>query len=132
MANAIVAVGGKLQVDIASVFTDVVEIVSIQGPDIEVGTIDVTHLQSPNQFKEFIAGLGDGGTLVCEGNFTPAQYNTLYGFLRVTKPWRVILSNGSRFDANGHITMLGNGMPLEEEVHMPVSIKLTGKPTFTQ
>lgn len=132
MSLAIVGVGAKLQVDISSVYTDVVEIVSIDGPQIQVGDVDVTHLQSPNQFREFLPGLGDGGVLNMEANYTKAQMNTLYGFLRVTKPWRILFSDGSKWDLNGYINAISTTAPLEDESAMPFSIKVTGKPVFTQ
>lgn len=128
---AIIGVGAKIQVDISGTYTDIAEVVSIGGPDITVGDVDVTHLQSANAAKEFIAGLLDGGAVTMEANFTAAQYNTLYGFARSTKSWRITLSNGSKFDFSGHWNALGMQNPLEEEVQMPFTIKVTGKPTFT-
>lgn len=129
---AMLGIGGKLQIDLSGVYTDIAEVTAIGGPQITVADVDVTHLLSANQFKEFLAGWGDGGVLQCEANFTPAQLATLYGQIRVTKAWRMLFSNGSKWDFNGHLNALNTDNPLEEEVSMPFSIKITGKPVFTQ
>lgn len=129
---AILSAGAKLQVDIASVYTDVIQIMSIGGPQITVADVDVTHLQSSNVFKEFIAGFGDGGVVQLEAIYDKAQLATLYGFIRTTKVWRILFSDSSKWDFSGHINALSTDQPLEEEVGSPFAIKVTGKPTFTQ
>lgn len=132
MANAIASAGCKIQREIASVFTDVAEVVGIGGPQVTVGDIDVTHLQSPNQFKEFIPGWGDGGVVTIEANFTKAQLNSLYGTIRTVQNWKIVFSDLSNWAFSGYINAISTDTPLEEEVQMPFSIKVTTKPVFTQ
>jgi hypothetical protein len=43
------------------VYSTLGEIVSVGGPEIERETIDVTHMESPDKFREFIGSLKDGG-----------------------------------------------------------------------
>jgi hypothetical protein len=45
------------------------ELTSITGPSMKVDTIDVTNFTSPDNFREFIVGLIDGGEVGVEGNF---------------------------------------------------------------
>lgn len=44
-------------------FTTLGEIVSVGGPEVERETIDVTHMESPDKFREFIGSLKDGGEI---------------------------------------------------------------------
>ncbi len=128
---AVIGAGSKLQVSISSSLTDVAEVVSINGPQITFTDVDITNLQSANVFKEFMAGFGDGGTVVLDCNFTAAQMTTLYGMVRVTQVWRVLFSNASKWDFSGYINAISTDIPLDEEINMPISIKVTGKPTYT-
>jgi len=128
---AITGAGGKLQVTIASVLTDVAGVYSIKGPDITVDAINVSTLQSTNVFKEFISGFGDGGSVTLECRYTAAQFSTLYGLIRATQVWRVLFSDGSKWDFSGLLTAMSTDIPLEEDVTMPMTIKVTGKPTFS-
>ena len=42
-------------------FATVAEVTAISGPGISRDTIDATHMESPDRFREFVGGLRDGG-----------------------------------------------------------------------
>lgn len=54
------------------VFTSVLEVKKISGPDIKKDFLEVTHMESPGSYKEFIASLRDAGEVALECNFLPA------------------------------------------------------------
>jgi len=48
---------------------DLAELTSIGGPSMKAETIDLSTHDSSDQFREFVAGMRDGGELTVEGNF---------------------------------------------------------------
>lgn len=87
MTNAKHALGTQLQMsDGASppVFTTIASIVSITGPSISADTIDVTNMDSPGGWKEFIAGLIEGGEIGVEA-FLVADASQLAQFAQATE-----------------------------------------------
>lgn len=52
---------------------ELVEVVSFGLPDESTDEVDVTHLKSPNRYKEFIAGLTDRGSVEVTLNYVPGS-----------------------------------------------------------
>lgn len=61
---------GVLKVDIASTYTAIAQIRDISGPSLSADTIEVTH-RDGGGWKEFIAGLRDGGEVTFDLIFDP-------------------------------------------------------------
>ncbi len=57
------------------VFTSVGKVANIGGPEIAKDEIEDTTLDSPNNFKEFLSGLKDGGQVTFTVHYTPATAN---------------------------------------------------------
>lgn len=79
MTAAVKGVGTLLQVgDGASpeVFTTLSEVTSLSGPSIAAEEIEVTNMDSPNGFKEYITGLKDGGTVDFDCNWIKSTSQT--------------------------------------------------------
>lgn len=79
------ALGTKLSVDkngTATTFTDVGQVVSIDGPTAGVGQAETTHLQST--WKEFRPTIPDGGEISMEVEFDPTDTGAggTHGFLK--------------------------------------------------
>src|SRR5262245_7736439 len=55
------------------VFVALAEVISITPPSADVDQVDVTHMSSPNRFREFIDGLIDGGEFSFDINFIPGN-----------------------------------------------------------
>jgi predicted secreted protein len=53
--------------------TDVAEVTRISGVGINRETIEVTHLSSDNEWKEFIFGLKEGTDITIDYNFLPTN-----------------------------------------------------------
>src|SRR5690625_2086257 len=70
--NASIGYGSKYSIkDKGSTFTDLGEVVNIEGGSDDTDRSDVTHRQSPNRRREFIGGLIEGGEITVELNFAP-------------------------------------------------------------
>lgn len=61
----------------ASAFTVLAEIISITPPGMTRDTIDVTHLNSDDQFKEFIGSLAEAGEAQLTLNYIPSASDAL-------------------------------------------------------
>lgn len=129
--GAIVGAGAVLQLSIASVFTTITDITGLAGPEQSVGDIDVTNLLSPNVFKEYLPGWGEGGVVTIEGNYNHTQAAILYGTIRASQNWKMIFSDATYWTFTGYINAFSMDNPLTEQVTNPFSIKVTGKPVFS-
>lgn len=131
MAINVLGAGAVLQLNQSGTYGSLANITSIGGPEAECDDVNVTNLTSANMFKEWIAGWADAGLAEMEANFDPATFALIYSQLRIANAWRIILSNGSKWDFTGYLKRIKTDNPLEEQVTAPFAIKITGKPTFT-
>ena len=135
MTSAISAFGALLNWDTV----DLAELTNISGPSQSMDPIEVTSHDSADQFKEFIAGLHDGGEITLEGNFivgdttgqiamhTDFQATTVKTWILKWPGW----ASGPQFTGSGYITAFTWDFPHEGKVSFSVTIKITGKPVFT-
>lgn len=75
-SEAVIGYGTIIEVENAAgsgVFVELGEVTSITPPNDAVDQIEVTHMQSPNRTKEFIAGLSDPGEMSVEINHIPGS-----------------------------------------------------------
>lgn len=70
-------IGAKLRRLADSVYEDIAELQSIDGPSMSRDTHDVTTLDSQGGYREFIGGLRDGGTISVTLFYTLDGYETL-------------------------------------------------------
>jgi len=97
--------------------------------------IDATHMQSPDGYREFIAGLADPGEVTVEFNFIPNSpgYQALVAAqqARATVPFRVTYPTGSPATQvlfAGMVTGLDETVPVDDKATGSATIKITGKP----
>lgn len=124
---------GHSTVDAGS-FTTLAEVKNIGGPNPTVNKVDLTHLTSDDETEESTAGLIVPGVVDFVLNFTASVYNTLLGFLRLQKDWKITYPSGDYHEFQGYIV----GLPMEtpaadstESITVSVSVQITGLPTFT-
>lgn len=75
-SEATIGWGGEVHLstdNTATNLTELVEVVSFGLPDEDVDEVEVTHLKSPNRYKEFIAGLADRGSVEVTLNYVPGS-----------------------------------------------------------
>lgn len=100
MTEARIGWGGKLFVSTDNTeanLTQISEVRSVGFPQIEVDEHEVTHLQSPDKFKEYIGGLKDGGEFTATLNYVPlgASDLLLVDALSNTRKVRLIVPDDS-------------------------------------
>ena len=113
-----------------STITNLTDLIDADADGFKIGETKITHIASPNGFHEYTPGFGDGGTLSCTINFDKTTYNTLTGFARAIKWWKLAAPDGGNLSCRGFITELPFKVPDDDRITGTVKIKLTGKPTF--
>lgn len=117
-------------------YVTVSEVTSIEGPSITKDPVEVTHMESPDGYREFITGLKDGGEVSLEMNFVPGSAGMtllLAEFERSqASQCKIVLSTTPAyawtFDAI--MTSMGHATPLDDKMTTTVTFKITGKSTL--
>lgn len=115
-------------------FTFVAEPKSISGPGLSRDTVDVTHMNSPDRWREFIAGLRDAGEVTVECSFDPDGTdvtNWLADFSSDTPGYyKIVFPDATEWGFPALITSFETSDPNDGEMTASVTYKITGKPSF--
>ncbi len=102
---------------------------------LESEEIDVTDLDSPNDFKEFIGGFKDAGEVSLEGFMeTDATVVAMYTLAnsRSVEDWVVTYPNGAKWEFSGFVKSFKDMEKSVEGVAKYTSvIRISGAPTYT-
>lgn len=130
-------------------FTNIGNVISITGPSQTRDAIEKSTMDSTSKFREFIPGMLDAGETTFDVNYdgsAAGNANTLDGLLRNTNTamtfwinfWdgtsSTAISNftqHSYITAPGLMTALGHAIPFDDKITQPITIKLSGVPTFS-
>ena len=118
---------------------EIAEATNITGPSQSGDMIDVTSHDSPSAFREFVAGLRNGGDISIEGNFIkgdPGQIAMHTDFQAGTKRAWIIKLPGwvggvPQISGFGFVTAFDLTYPLEDKIGFSATVKVTGIPTLT-
>lgn len=132
--SKVVCKGTVLQQDIASVYTALAQLISIEGPGPEVETFDATALDS-GVGKEFdVTGYVDGGELSFDLFFDPALggHQNLTDLLTtpVVENWKEIFSDATAWPFSGILTGLSPTTDMGDALKASCAIKLDGLVTY--
>lgn len=111
---------------------------AINGIEVSIDTVDVTTHDSPDAYREFIAGLLDAGEVGLEGYYEPTDSTGQYAMMtdmnaRAVRQCVITFpsSTGTTWTFNGLITNLKIGdNPVDGAIPFAATIKVSGKPTF--
>lgn len=98
--------------------------------------IDITNHDSADQYKEYVLGLLDGGSINFSGNFLPANAGQTalitdhYG--RTSHTWIVTFPDAgdATFTGTGTVDSFQVSAPVAGKLSISGSIAISGKPTF--
>lgn len=117
-----------------AVFLELGEITAVTPPPMSRDTVDATHMQSPEKWREFIAGLKDGGEISMDLNFIPASETDVRLREAQTEdkpsPVEIEFPNGSVWSFKAFCTGYEPDVPLDDKMTATCTWKVTGKPTF--
>lgn len=115
---------------------EISELTRIDSLNITVETIDVTSHQSPDGYKEFIAGLTDGGEVSIEGNFISGDTNGQIGLAsdlnaKTIQDYAITFPDATTWAFKALVTAFRIGeADAEGKLSFSATLKVTGKPTL--
>lgn len=115
-------------------FTTIAQRVSIDGPEMSVGTADTTHLDSTAKTHRIT--IPDNGelelTIYYDPKDTTHQFCTGLMITPTQKNWQLVFSEGSIYQFNGTLTKWKpTGMEVESNLEAEATIKVNGVVTIT-
>lgn len=116
------------------------EVTNISGPGIEADDIDMTHMQSPDKYREYISGLIDGGQVDIELNYTADQSTTFMSLIGVSRVFGIEFADStstasadrSKFIFSGYEKSVGFELPLDDKISTTANFKISGKPVYVK
>ena len=126
-----------------SSWTYIGNLTGIGGPSLSMDTIDVTAHDSPDGFREYVAGVIDGGDISLEGNLVDSgsgeELTDLIDTREVIGFCVRFASSATSTDALNYDTWLFTGAmvgfetdaPFDDKIGFSASIKVSGKPYLT-
>lgn len=133
MTSAISAFGAKVNWN----SHDIAEVISISGPGESVDSLDVTSHDSTDEFKEFIAGLRDGGEVSFEANFKSTDTDGQIALHTDMQAGTARTCQITLPDSLGNIsgtaicTRWEMSFPVDGPARISCTIKYSGKPTLS-
>jgi predicted secreted protein len=114
----------------AGTYTSVgVEITSIQPPGYSRDAIDASHSSSPNEFREYIAGMMDAGEVEIEGNFVAAASDSIVTDLLAGKAeYQITFPNGVTWTFDAFFTSYQPNAPVDDKQTFSATMKVSGRP----
>ncbi len=134
MTNAAFAFGSTLQWNSQAV----AELTNVGTPTEKADTIDVTSHGSADGFREFLAGLRDGGEIAIEGNFYPGDTNgqiALHTDFQAGTSRAAIVTFPTAMACTWTATCIATAFqagpaPVDGKVPFTATLKITGKPVL--
>jgi hypothetical protein len=114
-------------------YTDIAQTVDLTGPEPEVGEINITNNDSPDNTKEYLPGMIEPGEMSFEVIYSSAQAEDLYTMFGdgLVHWFKETYPDGGSWTFPGFLNAFGSEAPTEDEaIRNTVGIKLTGKPVF--
>lgn len=129
----------KRETDTPDTYEVVANVTDISGPSREREAIEVTAHDSPDQYREFVKGLKDGGEVEITLNYDPgvAVIERLDDDFEEDdlRAYQVVIFPGTAdeytWDFDGLITANGDEFPHDDKMERTVTVKISGKPVLT-
>ncbi|MFC4333861.1 phage tail tube protein [Salininema proteolyticum] len=123
----------------AGAFVTIASIADISGPERSREEIEVTAHDSPDQYKEYVKGLKDGGEVTITLNYDPAQstHRDLDGDFEENAllDYQVVVLPGDAdeltIEFSGLCTSLSESYPVDDKMEMEATFRISGKATRT-
>ncbi|MFH9728305.1 phage tail tube protein [Streptomyces sp. NPDC017254] len=120
-------------------FGVIANVSDISGPSRSREAIEVTAHDSPDQYREFIKGLKDGGEVEITVNYDPTatSHTALDADFeeKDLRDYQIVILPGTddehTWDFSALITSIGDEYPTEDKMERSVTFKISGKPELT-
>jgi predicted secreted protein len=128
--------GTKLQLEIATVFTDIAQITGLTPPSMEMGTVETTHLLST--WREYVSTIPDAGEISFSIEYDPAHasHAALWTAFQggAVESWKILLTDtgAASIEFGGILTGFSwDEVTVDGIVTASISVKLSGEITIT-
>jgi len=109
----------------------IAEVLKFSGPNPTVDDVEVSNMDSVDNWKEFIPGFKDGGELTLDLNYLKAQITNLYAALAVADTFTLTLPDASTFVFGGYLKTINQETPHAEKITANATFKVSGEPVYT-
>ena len=135
-SQAAIGYGTVLEIALASTpstFIYIAETTSHTPPSFTDSTVEVTHMQSPNRTREFIAGLVDAGESSHEMNYIPGSATDAFvrSMAGQNLVVRLTFPNGRQMIYNAVRSGYEIDVPTDEGMTATLTLKVSGDPALT-
>lgn len=115
-----------------STYTQVAEVTNITWPGYVRDAVEVTFMDSDNQFREYIGGLMDAGEVTIEMNWVPSASDVIIAALTAstTGQFKITYNNAVNIVFKAIVTAYQPQSPLGEKLTASATFKVSGKPTW--
>ena len=117
-----------------AIYTEIGEVKSASKPNAQVDQVEVTHMGSPDQVKEYIAGLTDFGEVSLTMNWVPGAATDLF-----IETWReggnerrsvrITTPNNKTYTFLGFILGYTGSIPVGDLMEAELNLKVAGAVT---
>lgn len=138
MSSAIIGYGVKLGKGTAlTSMTSIAEVVNVGGPGLARDAVDVTHLNSAGEWREYKEAFKDGGEVSVELNFLPTDttqellfdaYNGAGTSAAISWVLQFSDTSSTVWIFTALVTNIEPAVSLGDVIRMSVNLKLTGAP----
>lgn len=116
-------------------YTTIGEVTAIDPGNDEAELLDATHMASPNNRREYIAGLIDGGEGTVEVNFIPndASHTLVRTYLDsgASENHRITFPNGAQVVFPGIVRGISTPVLVDQKMVMTFTVKKAGAETWS-
>jgi predicted secreted protein len=123
----------------AGVFVTIASVEDLSGPSRSRNMIDVSAHDSPDNYREFVKGMKDGGEVTATINYQPGE--TTHQALDADfeedelRDYQLVLLPGDSdehtWEFTAGISDISDEFPLDDKMAREVTFKISGKPTLT-
>jgi len=120
-------------------FTTLAEVVKLDGPKMKKDKKEVTHMESPGGYKEYIGALKDGGEVTISVNFIPSDgtHDQTTGVIAdyegdIRRYWKIVWPTDPSYSATflAEVMDIGFKDPIDDALQMDLTLQLTGAPSW--
>lgn len=119
---------------VPEVFTACAEVTNITPPGLSRDSHDVSHMNSPEKWREFIMGLKDGGEVSIELNFVPGSATTLMLMAELDTDTvgnkQIVFTTGEVWSFAAGLTGFESESPVGDAMTASATFKISGKPSL--
>lgn len=120
-------------------FSTIANVSNLEGPGREREAIEVTSHDSPDQYREFVKGLKDGGEVSITINYDPTDtgHEALDDDFeeKELRDYQVVILPGTSdehtWEFSALITEISDSFPVDDRMEREVTVKISGKPVLT-